>query len=71
MDLISSGVKPEDARRVLPLDTATICAYTYSIKEWKRIIDLRYFGTTGKPAPDAKVIGEMLYNSIKEMGYYD
>lgn len=71
MDLISSGVKPEDARRVLPLDTATVCAYTYSVREWKHIIDLRYFGTTGKPAPDAKVIGEMLYNSIKELGYYD
>ena len=71
MDLINSGIKPEDARRVLPLDTATVCAYTYSVREWKHIINLRYFGTTGKPAPDAKVIGEMLYNSIKEMGYYD
>lgn len=70
LDLTSSGVKPEDARRVLPLDTATAMAYTYTVREWKHIIDLRYFGTTGKPAPDAKVIGEMLYNKLKELGYY-
>lgn len=33
----------QDARGVLPLDTATRCIYTYSIREWRHIIDLRYY----------------------------
>lgn len=70
-NLISNGVKPEDARRVLPLDTATVCAYTYSAKVWKHIIDLRYFETTGKAAPDAKIIGKMLYDEFVKLGYYN
>lgn len=69
--LIELGVKPEDARRVLPLDTATVCAYTYNAKVWKHIIDLRYFETTGKAAPDAKVIGKMLYDEFVKLGYYN
>lgn len=68
---IASGCKPEDARRVLPLDTATRCAYTYNAREWKHIIDLRFFETTGKAAPDAKVVGEMLYKELKKLGYYE
>lgn len=69
--LVDTGVKPEDARRILPLDTATVCAYTYSAKVWKHIIDLRYFETTGKAAPDAKVIGKMLYDEFVKLGYYN
>lgn len=58
--LLRSGMKPQDARGVLPLDTYTVVAYTYSIEEWKAIIDLRYRGTTGTPHPNAKlVVGEI------------
>ena len=28
--------------------------YTYSIKEWRRIIDNRYFNKTGRAHPDAQ-----------------
>lgn len=56
MTLLLKGMKPEDARGVLPLDTATKVIYTYSIKEWQHILDLRYYGTTGKPHPNAKLI---------------
>ena len=49
--LVESGLHRQDARGVLPLDTATRCVYTYSLKEWRAIIDLRYYGTTGKPHP--------------------
>lgn len=55
-NLLLRGMKPEDARGVLPLDTATKVIYTYSIKEWQHILDLRYYGTTGKPHPNAKLI---------------
>ena len=33
--LINNGMHRQDARGVLPLDTATRCVYTYSLKEWK------------------------------------
>lgn len=59
----------QDARGVLPIDTATICAYTYSIKEWRAIIDLRYYGTTGKPHPNAKIAAGMIRNELIELGY--
>lgn len=59
----------QDARGVLPLDTATRCVYTYSINEWRHIIDLRYYGTTGKPHPNAKIIAGMIRNNLMELGY--
>ena len=67
--LIELGCKPEDARRVLPLDTATRCAYTYTLDEWKHILDLRYYEKTGKAAPDAKVIGELIHDKLFKLGY--
>jgi thymidylate synthase (FAD) len=67
--LIKDDVLPQDARGILPLDTATICIYTYSIKEWKHIIDLRYYGKTGKPHPNAKIIAGMIKKQLNELGY--
>ena len=67
--LIENKIAPEDARRVLPLDTATRCAYTYTLDEWKHILDLRYYEKTGKAAPDAKVIGELIHDKLIELGY--
>lgn len=61
------GMRPEDARGILGLDVATKCFYTYSIKEWKHILDLRYKGTTGKPHANAKIIAEQIYNKLKEL----
>lgn len=67
--LIKAGLNRQDARGVLPLDTATICAYTYSIKEWRAILDLRYYGTTGKPHPNAKIIAGMIRKELMDLGY--
>ena len=69
-DLIEiNGLNRQDARGVLPLDTATVCAYTYSVKEWCTILDLRYYGTTGKPHPNAKLIASMIRNKLMDLGY--
>lgn len=57
----------QDARGILPLDTATICVYTYTLKEWKHILDLRYYGTTGKPHPNAKIIAGMIKDKLNEL----
>lgn len=67
--LVESGLHRQDARGVLPLDTATRCVYTYSLKEWRAIIDLRYYGTTGTPHPNAKIIAGMIRNNLMELGY--
>ena len=67
--LLKIGMLPEDARGVLPLDTATVCIYTYSISEWRNIIDLRYYGTTGKPHPNAKIIAGMIREKLIKLGY--
>lgn len=67
--LIESGMNRQDARGVLPLDTATKCVYTYSIEEWRKIIDLRYYGTTGKPHPNAKIAAGMIREQLIELGY--
>ena len=64
--LMKSGLKPEDARGVLPLDTYTVVAYTYTIDDWKHILDLRYHGKTGTPHPNAKIVGEKIRNIILE-----
>lgn len=63
------GMHRQDARGVLPLDTATRCVYTYSINEWRHIIDLRYYGTTGTPHPNARLIAGMIRNNLMELGY--
>lgn len=64
--LLKSGLKPQDARGVLPIDTYTVVAYTYSLAEWSHILDLRYHGTTGMPHPNAMIIGEKIRNIIIE-----
>lgn len=67
--LVNNGMHRQDARGTLPLDTATICAYTYSVKEWRDIIDLRYYGTTGQPHPNAKIAAGMIRNELMNLGY--
>ena len=66
---IEYGMQPQDARECLPLVTATKVAYSYNIKELIEVINKRYFGTTGKPHPNAKIIGKMFYDYIKNHPY--
>lgn len=67
--LVEAGLHRQDARGVLPLDTATRCIYTYSVREWRHIIDLRYYGTTGTPHPNCIIIADMIRNNLMELGY--
>ena len=68
-NLLELGMLPEDARGVLPIDTATVCAYTYSYSEWKEIIAKRVYHTTGKAHPNAVIICKMIEDKLKELGY--
>lgn len=59
----------QDARGILPIDTATRCIYSYSIDEWRHIIDLRYYGTTGTPHPNCVIITKLIKEELEELGY--
>lgn len=67
--LIESGMHRQDARGVLPLDTATRCVYTYSTKEWFDIIKKRVYNTTGKAHPNATIICKLIEQELNELGY--
>lgn len=69
LNRINRGWSPEDAREFLPLCTATEVIYTYTVKEWRHIIDLRYYGTTGKPHPNAKIIAGLIRDQLIYLGY--
>lgn len=62
--LLDTGMKPEDARGILPLDTATKVIYTYSVQEWQHILDLRLYDKTGKAHPNAHVVMQMVKDQI-------
>lgn len=61
------GWPPQDAREFLPLCTNTVVCYTYSLKEWKHIIDLRYYGTTGKPHPNAFIFADLIRKELNSV----
>lgn len=69
MKLIEAGCKPQEARVVLPLDTNTELVHTAFITDWKHFFDLRAFGTTGAPHPDAKILAGPLYQEFRQRGY--
>jgi thymidylate synthase ThyX len=67
--LVDIGMHRQDARGVLPLDTATRCVYTYSTKEWFDIIKKRVYNTTGKAHPNATIICKLIEQELNELGY--
>ena len=64
--LLDRGMKPEDARGILPLDTATKVVYTYSVQEWQHILDLRLYDKTGKAHPNCHVVMQMVRDQINQ-----
>lgn len=66
LDALNAGVPTDIARGILPLDTHTRCIYTATIEEWNHIIQMRYYGTTGKPHEDAKIIAGKILNLIEK-----
>lgn len=65
-ELIEQGLKRQDARGVLPLDTATEVVYTYSIDEWRHIIELR---ASKRAHPNAQIIANMIKERLEQLGY--
>lgn len=66
-DLIKNyRFKREDARGALPKDTATKVFYTYNLREWRHIIDLR---TSERAHPNARIIANMIKDELVKLGY--
>lgn len=63
--LIEAGLKPQEARGVLPNATKTEIVMTAPMYEWQHFLNLRYFGTTGAPHPDIKNIASYIHNYLK------
>lgn len=59
-DFINDGMKPQDARSVLPNSLKTEVVVTGSLKQWVHFFNLRALGTTGKPHPQMIELAEPL-----------
>ena len=59
------GESPQQARAVLPTALKTEIVITTNLKEYIRILNLRYKGTTGSPHPDIKAVAERIDYLIK------
>ena len=65
LDLVKLGVKPQNARGVLPLDLKTELIMTGTLDQWEDFFDLRMREITGPVHPDAKAIATEWYNTIR------
>lgn len=64
LNMIKSGMKPQEAREVLPLATKCDMVMTGFVSDYQHFFDLRAKGTTGAPHPDAKALAEPLMNEF-------
>lgn len=64
LTLLDNGFPPEAARDVLPNATKTELCMTGFESDWKYFLDLRLYGTTGKPHPDMKIIAEQIEKEL-------
>lgn len=66
MNLIRLGWKPQQARRVLPLDLTTELVHTAFVSDWQHFFNLRTstIAETGKPHPDASALADSLYEEF-------
>ena len=63
------NLPPQDARFILPLDTMSKVVYTYTVAEWEYIVNMRLWDLTGKAHPDAKIVGQFIYDELVKLGY--
>lgn len=63
--LLEFGMKPEEARSVLPTSLKTEVVMTADIREWRHFLKLRAAGLTGKPHPQMLEVAVPLLNELK------
>lgn len=64
--LLKKGLKPQEAREVLPLCLKTQLIMTGFEDDWNDFLMKRYYEFTGKVHPDMKVLAEKIFDTIKQ-----
>lgn len=67
MVMMRNGAKPQEARDVLPLATATTVMYTGFVSDWKHFFELR---TSNGAHPDARAIAIPLMDKFNELNLF-
>jgi thymidylate synthase (FAD) len=65
LTMIDNGLKPQEAREVLPLCTATEVVYTGFVSDWKHFFELR---TAENAHPDIRKLAIELQEQFKQQG---
>lgn len=68
-DFLNYGWVAQEARAVLPNALKTELVMTGFVSDWKHFFDLRAYGVTGKPHPQASELAIPLLNEFIEKGY--
>lgn len=71
MAALIAGVKPQEARDVLPNATKTELNMTGFASDWRFFFDLRYYGETGKPHPDMELLASKARSEFMKAGLWD
>ena len=70
MSLLESGLKPQDARGVIPLDVKSELIVTGFISDWVHFFRLRsHIAATGKPHPDIQKLADDLMQEFINKNY--
>ena len=67
LSLIKKGWIPQQAREVLPLATKSQLVHTAFESDWKHFIALRSKGVSGKPHPNAKLLGDQVAEILNKL----
>ena len=62
---VNNGLKPQQAREILPLCLNAPMIVTADENSWKHFMDLRLHGTTGSPHPDMKILAKKINEYLK------
>lgn len=71
LSMIQDGMKPQEAREVLPLAIKCDMIMTGFVLDWQHFFDLRasIIAATGKPHPDASALADPLYEEFIKRKY--
>lgn len=67
--LLKQGWKPQQARRILPMDVETELVVTAYPDDWAKYFGWRYHGFTGTPHPDIKVLTAGIIDEFLKQGW--
>lgn len=66
--MLDEGLQPQQARDVLPNATKTELIITGFASDWARLFELRLYESTGKVAPDMKVLMQKAWKEFENYG---